>query len=205
LTLPRACAILSLLSNDPATSGLWQRWRDGDPAAAEEIFSRYAEQLVRVAEQQLARKLAPRLDGEDVVQSVFRTFFRRAAEGQFHIDSGGQLWRLLVKITLLKTRAKARHHTAGPRDVDAERDAADWLSVAAAREPAPEDGVMLLDLIDNLLADLPEAYRDILDMRLEGRDVTDIAARMSLSRRTVHRALSLLQHRLADLQRDSAG
>jgi RNA polymerase sigma factor (sigma-70 family) len=176
---------------------LVQRWQAGDPAAAEGLFRQYAEKLVRVAEQQLARKLLPRLDGEDVVQSVFRTFFRRCAEGQFHIDSSGQLWRLLVKITLLKARAKGRFHTAEQRDVGVENAGDAWLGAAAAHEPAPEDGAMLLDLMEALVHDLPPTYREILHQRLEGREVTEIAARLNLSRRTIQRALNLLQQRLA--------
>src|SRR3954451_5154153 len=94
--------------------------QNGDAAAVAQLFDRYAQRLARLAEQHLSRKMAGRLDGEDVVQSVFRTFFRRSAQGEFQIDSSAQIWRLLVKITLLKARAKGRHHTAGVRDVGAE-------------------------------------------------------------------------------------
>src|SRR6516165_12739042 len=102
------------------------RLRNGDPQAAEEIFTRYAQRLTFLAEQQLSRKLAARLDGADVVQSVFRTFFRRSAAGEFRIDSSAELWRLLVQITLRKARAYGRQHTAEMRNValEAEGDAA---------------------------------------------------------------------------------
>ena len=63
-----------------------QRWRSGDAQAAEQLFTRYARRLTGLAEQHLSRKLAGRLDGEDVVQSVFRTFFRRSAAGEFRIE-----------------------------------------------------------------------------------------------------------------------
>jgi hypothetical protein len=59
--------------------------------------------------------MAGRLDGEDVVQAVCRTFFRRSAAGEFRIDSSAQLRRLLVKITVLKARAWSRQHTAARR------------------------------------------------------------------------------------------
>ena len=55
----------------------------GDPEAARAVFDRYSARLVRLADQHLSRKLAGRVDGEDVVQSVFRTFFRRGNEGEF--------------------------------------------------------------------------------------------------------------------------
>jgi RNA polymerase sigma-70 factor (ECF subfamily) len=173
-----------------------RRFRQGDAQAAEVLFTHYARQLTRLAEQHLSRKLAARLDGEDVVQSVFRTFFRRCAAGEFRIDTSSQLWRLLVRITVLKAHARARHHTAGPRDVRAETGGADvWLSVLAT-EPGPEEAVTLTEQIEELLAGLPDMYAQVLELRLQGHAVADIAPRLGVSRRTVQRALNLLQERL---------
>jgi RNA polymerase sigma factor (sigma-70 family) len=173
------------------------RLRHGDPQAAEVIFTRYAQRLTHLAEQQLSRKLAARFDGADVVQSVFRTFFRRSARGDFRIDSSAELWRLLVQITLQKTRAYGRRHTAGLRDVTAEApDGAALLLEAMAHEPGPAEAAALIDQIQELLRGLPALYCDLLQMRLEGRSVVDTAAQLGVSRRTVHRALHLLQQRL---------
>ena len=169
--------------------------RGGDPQAAEQLFARYAQRLTCLAEQQLSRKLAARLDGADVVQSVFRTFFRRSAAGEFRIDSSGELWRLLVQITVRKARARSRYHTAGPRDVAAETPGA-LLPEAVAHEPGPAEAAALVDQIEELLRGLPTLYCDLLQLRLEGYSVSDTAARLGVSRRTVHRALNLLQQRL---------
>ena len=65
------------MNSGAPVAGLGKRLRGGDPRAAEELFARYAERLVRLAQRHLGRKVATREDGEDVVQSVFRTFFRR--------------------------------------------------------------------------------------------------------------------------------
>src|SRR5437763_633062 len=118
-------------------------FRDGDALAAEALFSLYAWRLTRVAERHLSNGLAGRLDSEDVVQSVFRTFFRRSAAGEFRIDTTAQLWRLLVTITLRKVAANARYHTAAARDVAAEHGGDLWLAEAVAREPGPEEAAAL--------------------------------------------------------------
>ncbi len=192
---------------DESVSGaeLAQRLRDGDPKAAEEIFSRYAGRLTRLAQQHLGRKLAGRLDAEDVVQSVFRSFFRRNAGGQFQIGSSVQMWRLLVKITLMKARAKARYHMAEMRDVGAEAPGGEeaWLPEALAGEPGPDEAVALVDLIDALLRGLPAIYRDVLEMRLADYSVIEIAAKLGVSRQTVYRAFDLLQDRLGELSGSS--
>src|SRR5262249_35780113 len=105
-------------ADEPAN--LVERLKEGNPRAPELLFRRYAVRLARLAEQHLSRKVAVRVDGEDVVQSVFRTFFRRCASGEFTVDGSGRLWRLLVTITLNKVRAGVRYHTAARRDVAAE-------------------------------------------------------------------------------------
>ena len=108
------------MDTSDAVPELLRRWREGDEAAAARLYGRYAQQLLRLAEQHLSRKLSGRVDGEDVVQSVFRTFFRRSAGGQFQIDSSAQIWKLLVRITVMKVRARGRYHSAQKRAVGAE-------------------------------------------------------------------------------------
>jgi RNA polymerase sigma-70 factor (ECF subfamily) len=174
----------------------------GDPQAFRAVFDRYSDRLIRLADGHLSRKLAGRVDAEDVVQSVFRTFYRRGAEGEFHLDGSAQLWQLLVKITVLKARARARYHTADRRDAGAERAPADGFDPPAP-EPGPEEAALLVDQIDALLRGLPPVYAQVLGLRLQGRTVTDAADELNLSRQTVHRALNLLQERLTAMTPDA--
>jgi RNA polymerase sigma-70 factor (ECF subfamily) len=177
-------------------SDLIKNWRAGDPQAAAMLFSRYAERLTWLAEQHLSRKVAGRVDGQDVVQSAFRTFFRRAAKGEFQIDSSGKLWHLLVKITLLKARAKGRYHTAGMRNVNAEVDTG-WQE-ALGHEPGPADAAALLDLIDTILRDRPALFREVLERRLQGESVTDIARKLKISRQSIYHILKQLQEKMIE-------
>jgi|SRR5271157_1517821 len=180
--------------------------QNGEAVAVAWLFERYALRLARLAEQHLSQKLAGRLDGEDVVQSVFRTFFRRSAQGEFKIDSSAQIWKLLVRITLLKARAKGRFHSAGMRDVGAENQGGDaQLRKAVTHEPGPVEAVALVDEIEALLRGLPPLYSNMLEMRLRGCSVVEIATHLDVSRRTVERALNLLQQRLAKAASDSQG
>ncbi len=180
------------MESDLPSTRLNDRLRERSPGVADQVFARYAERLVHVAEQHLSRRLACRVGGEDVVQSVFRTFFRRAEAGEFRIDSTAQLWRLLVKITVLKTRAKARHHTAGMRNAAAEvgGDPAEVLAHAVGREPGPGEAAELVDQIEALLKDLPAEYAKALELRLSGDSVAEVATQMGLSRQGVYRMLN---------------
>lgn len=182
--------------DDVPITNLVKGLQAGDPGAAAQLFNHYAQRLTRLAEQHLSHKLAGRVDGEDVVQSAFRTFFRRSAAGQFTIDGSGQLWRLLVKITLLKARARGRHHTAAMRNVGAEASGDAWLAEAAAREPGPDEAAAVVDLIDRVLLGLPPVFGEVLERRLQGEKVSAIARQMRLSRQSVYRMLDLLKQRL---------
>src|SRR5262245_5412685 len=192
------------MDSSDAVPELVRRWRAGDEGAAARLYGRYAQQLLRLAEQHLSRKLSGRVDGDDVVQSVFRTFFRRSAGGEFQIDSSAQIWKLLVKITVMKVRARGRYHSAQKRAVSAEAagpaapDADAWLPEALARDPDPADAVAFVDQVEALMKDLPPLYGRVLELRLQGQTPTQIAQGLNVSRQTVYRALNLLQERLRE-------
>ena len=180
------------------STNLLDRWRDGDEEAARQLFERYARQLTAIAARHLSLKVGVRVDGEDVVQSVFRTFFRRSAEGEFRIDESLDIWHLLANITLRKARMQGRRHTAGLRDVRAETVAqpGDWLPAKLHAGPSPDEEAIVVDQIESLLAGLPDLYAELLGLLLDGHSKTAIAEELGVSRQTVHRAVGLLRERL---------
>ncbi len=62
---------------------LMARLNDGDDEAAAEIFNRFVRRLIFLARSRLNAQVRQKEDPEDVVQSVFRSFFTRQVEGQF--------------------------------------------------------------------------------------------------------------------------
>jgi len=92
------------------------------------------------------------------------------------------------------------------RDVGAENQGGDaQLRKAVTHEPGPVEAVALVDEIEALLRGLPPLYSNMLEMRLRGCSVVEIATHLDVSRRTVERALNLLQQRLAKAASDSQG
>lgn len=171
--------------------------RAGDDAAAEVLFAKYAEQLARLAEQNLNRRVARRVDGTDVVQSVFRTFFVRAERGEFHINSSAELWKLLVQITLNKARQQGRRNSAGLRDVRREVDQSSLLPNLMDDQPSPEDAAVLNDVLEQALRRLPETqqphYRNLIELKLADYSNDEIAEQLGVVRRTVERMLKRLK------------
>jgi RNA polymerase sigma-70 factor (ECF subfamily) len=74
----------------------------GNPSAAAELDHRYRQRLCRLVQRAWDYGIQQREDPEDVVQTVLRTYFRRAARGEFQIADSSDLWALLAKITRRK-------------------------------------------------------------------------------------------------------
>ena len=161
----------------------------GDERAAEAVFERYAERLTRLARSRLAIKLASRVDPEDIVLSAYRSFFAGARAGRFHATSGGDLWRLLVEVTLHKLYRQAAHHAAQRRSVAREAPA-DYSTALASAEPTPDEALAAAEELEAVLRHLPDRGGEALELRLQGYEHEEIAARLSCSERTVRRWLA---------------
>ena len=194
---------------DVPSAELLVRCRRHDNAAAEELFQRYVDRLMGLARARLSRRLAARVDAEDVVQSAYRSFFRLAGGGEVVLRESGDLWRLLARITLRKVCRSARRHLADCRSIDREQpwpadmDAASEAAVLA-REPTPVEAAGLLDELRGVLAPLDAVHRRIVEMRLQGHEIEEIAVAVQRSARTVRRTLAALGEELQRRLNDSA-
>jgi RNA polymerase sigma-70 factor (ECF subfamily) len=75
---------------------LLRRLQHGQADASTALYLRYAARLRQLAETQSSPELKRRVDPEDIVQSVFRTFFRRANLWQYSVPEGEEIWKLLL-------------------------------------------------------------------------------------------------------------
>lgn len=174
-------------------SSLVRRFQLGDADAATALYVRYANRLTRLADRKRGADLAPRFDSDDVVQSVFRTFFRRVAGGAYDVPDGDELWGLLMVITLNKVRLAAAHHRAAKRSVSSTAPAGDDL-LAHVSAGGDEGAMRLLRMtLDEFLGSLDPADRRILELRFEGHGVAEVAELSGRTKRTVERILQRLR------------
>ena len=124
---------------DIADEQLLQQLHAGDQQAATAIYVRYADKLLGVARRHTAEDLRMRFDPEDVVQSVFRTFFRRAAQGAYVVPAGDDLWKLFLVIALNKVRRLGEFHRANKRSVG---------QTSLLNDPLVEQGKQVEDSLD---------------------------------------------------------
>ncbi|WP_406698356.1 sigma-70 family RNA polymerase sigma factor [Singulisphaera sp. Ch08] len=184
---------------------LLEQFRNGDDRAAEPLFARYFERLIALARSCLSPRLASRTDPEDIVLSAYRSFFVEAREGRYSLERGGDLWRLLAAITKHKLLRQVRHHRADRRSVDVETPfdpSEEGRHRGHQYEPTPEEAAALADEVEQVLSQLSPFGRRVLELRLQGLQLSDIAEDTGRSERSVRRSLAQIREimagRLAD-------
>jgi RNA polymerase sigma-70 factor (ECF subfamily) len=177
------------------------RLRARDPAAAAEVFARFARRLIALARLHLDDRLRQKVDPEDVLQSVFKSFFLRQDRGEFDLCGWDSLWALLSVITIRKCGHQADHFRAYCRDVGreaippvSEESGAGWE--ALAREPTPAEAALLAETVELLLRGLKEREREIVSLALQGYTAAEISAKLNRPRRTVYNLLERIKGRL---------
>src|SRR4051812_12530761 len=181
------------MPTSPEEQALVDLWRQGDQEAARAIVDRYLARLLQLARRHISQRLAGRVDPEDIVQSVFRTFFCRLKEGQFVFADQDDLCKLLVRITLHKTLRQVAFHKAAKRDPSQETPQGEGhrerLLAALDRDPTPEASLAFLDQLEHLLGRLGPQERQILELRLQGHSNEEIAQKLGIYDRKIRRVI----------------
>ena len=179
---------------------LLRRFQAGQQDAATALYVRYANRLQALAKKQTSQSLSPRFDPEDVVQSVFRTFFRRASEGCYEVPVGEELWQLLLVMALNKIRKLGSFHRADKRDAGLTVVSEHYNEVPAGISGDDAIAYQTMKMvIDELMLKLPHSQDRIIQLRIEGHEVNEIAQLTQRSKRTVERILQQFRQQLANL------
>jgi DNA-directed RNA polymerase specialized sigma24 family protein len=183
------------------------RLKAGDQEAAQELWTRYFDQLVRLARGKLRGARRRAADEEDVALSALDSFCRGAAAGRFP-DLGDRhgLWPLLVAITARKAIKLHKHERRKKRGSGAVRgesvfagpggdpsEAAGWQQVLGD-EPTPAFACEVAEECQRLLQRLPEeSLRSVALWKMEGYTNAEIAAKLGCIERTVERKLRMIR------------
>jgi RNA polymerase sigma-70 factor (ECF subfamily) len=192
------------MASESSFDNLQGALRRGDGEAAAHLFGRYAHRLLALARGHLHGRLRQKIDPEDVVQSVFRSFFRRCSDDPFEFDSWDAVWGLLVLLTLRKCGRRVGHFLAARRDLRREislttADNSGFAWDLPADEPTPAEAAMLNDLVERLMTRLSsERKRRIFDLSLQGYSIAEISAEVGYYERGVERVRAEIRHLLEE-------
>jgi RNA polymerase sigma-70 factor (ECF subfamily) len=184
---------------EQTTTGLLTRIKAGDQSAASELFQRFANRLVGLARQRIDSDLRGKVDPEDVVQSVFRSFFRRNEAGEFNVEDSNDLWSLLAVITVHKCGHQIRYYRAARRAAGKEQGGVQYTDdshaswEALAHDPTPSNVAMLNETLESMLNSLEGRERQMLSLALQGLSIEAISEDVGRSERTVRRVLERIR------------
>jgi RNA polymerase sigma-70 factor (ECF subfamily) len=170
----------------------------GDPDAAAHILGRFTNRLIELARANLDSRVRQKVDPEDILQSVYKSFFLRHATGQLSFSGWDGLWALLALITTRKCGRWARMFHSAKREVDIEVPASDRSALAQlfSDEPSPEEAAMLAEEVEQLLRELGKRDGEILTLALQGYTPAEISAQLHRPGRTVYRVLERIRVKL---------
>lgn len=157
---------------------LFDRVRQGDPQAAEELVRAYEPEIrrtirIRMTDSQLRRLV----DSADLCQSVMAAFFVRAAAGQFDVESPRDLLNLLVTMARNRVTDWVRRDRATRRDGrrDVSLDANDLSAKEfVERSPGPSSIAADRELLDRVRSRLSHDEQRLMEWRAEGWQWTEI-------------------------------
>ncbi len=191
---------------EPDNVSQWIRGlKSGEPAAAQQLWERYFEQLVRIVNRKIPGHVRRVFDEEDIALSAFASFCDGVKHERFpRLEDRDDLWKVLVVITARKAQAYMRHHRRLKRGggqllgesalVRPDREDTGGLDQILGQEPTPEFAAQVLEEYQRLLEQLPNAeLRKIAVLKMQGLTVEEIADRTGSTRRTVERRLQLIR------------
>ena len=179
----------------------------GGSLAAQELWGRYVEQLIRLARKQLGRTPRRAADEEDVALAAFASFCRGVEAGRFSkLDDRDDLWQILIVLTERKAIDQIRRERAqirGGGDVRGESaleagnpsgSSPPGLGRIVDTQPTPEFAALVAEQLETRLGMLDdETLQRIALDKLEGYTNEEIAQRRDTSLRSVERRLQLIR------------
>lgn len=176
--------------------------KGGDSAAANRIWQLYFDRLVRAVRRRVYGQNRAVSDEEDIVLSVFDSFYAAAEEGRFpDLADRDDLWRLLLRMSGRKVIDKRRHDRRQRRGGDAavfslDDDDGDSIIEAIGDEPSPEMVLMMQESVEQFFSHLGVGQlRDLAGAKLEGYSNAELAQRFGCSERTIERRLHLIREK----------
>ena len=175
---------------------LLEKLCSGDPAAAERVFLAFEPYLRMVVRKKLPARLRAKFDSIDVVQSVWADLLCGFRDAGWRFADEAHLRAFLVKLTRHRFIDQLRRNrTAASRERPL-----DDLSRAdepVSRLPSPSELAQADELGQRMLALCSPAHREIVQLRMSGTSVAEIATRTGLHVGSVHRILHDLACRVA--------
>jgi RNA polymerase sigma factor (sigma-70 family) len=194
------------MSSTPADSSLevlLEKLRQGDTAAASELFHTYEPTLRMVVRRQLSANLRAKFDSVDIVQSVWADVLHRFRYASWKFKDADHLRGFLVTAARNRFIDRYRQHRAA---LEREQSLAANSGEAAipCHQPRPSEEAQANDLWHQMLDLCPAQHHELLELKRQGLPLAEIAQRTGLHESSVRRIIYDLARKLAFKQGNSS-
>ncbi|MDR3639574.1 MAG: RNA polymerase sigma factor [Isosphaeraceae bacterium] len=167
----------------------------GDRAATEQVFRTYEPYLRILVRRELRAELRTKFDSSDVVQSVWADLLEGIQGRGWRFADRAHLQAFLVRLSKNRFIDLCRKH--GPA-LAHEKPLADHAlaETFAGDAPRPSEVAQGNELWERILALCPPNHRELVQMKLKGLTVDEIAGRVGLHPNSVRRILVELAQRV---------
>ena len=175
--------------------------KEGDSVAANRIWQHYFDRLIRSVRNRLKGQDRRVSDEEDIVLSVFDSFYAAAERGRFpDLSDRDDLWRLLLRMSARKVidkrRHDRRHRRGGDKKILSLGGEDETVIKAIGNEPSPEMVLMTQESVEHFFSHLGVGHlQDLAVAKLEGYSNAELARRLGCSERTIERRLHLIREK----------
>lgn len=157
------------------------------------VVDMFQRRMRAIADAKMPAAVKAKEDADDVVGTVWRTFFRNLDAGKIVVKDLESLWSLLAQITNRKAGRKNRKYlftgkTSANKEAHADAEGNNPVDVVMGAAGGPEEAAMLVDLVEWVLEKIGDpTARKIVVMWLEDRPMSEIVAATGRSERTIFR------------------
>lgn len=186
---------------------LLRQMQDGSREAAWTIVQTFGPQIRAVVRRQMSQHLRKLYDSEDFVQLVWASFFLMQPRLS-SMDRPEELIALLSTMAKNKVIDEARKRTktikhGRHKEVPLDSRECDEALALANTSPTPSAHLIARETWNQLFANVPDHYRVIIERRVEGATLTEIATQLGMNERTIRRAIKTIRAKYAeDIQAD---
>ena len=171
--------------------------REGSPAAIQQLVDGYGHHVLRAIRRHLNHRLRNLYDSIDFSQAVWGSFFRQTGSLPEFKDPS-TLIAYLVRMSKNKVIDECRKRLQTQRyNVKLEQNTPDTEIRRDHRSrgeiPTPSDILTAKETIEQLLANQPSCYRNILSLRATGATFAEIAEDTGLNERSIRRVIKRLE------------
>ncbi|MCO6456904.1 MAG: sigma-70 family RNA polymerase sigma factor [Pirellulaceae bacterium] len=167
--------------------------RNGSQDAAWNLIEQYSPKIFRVVRRKLPDVLRQKFDSQDFVQAAWASVFAHRSRLD-RLASPEEFIAFMAAVASNKVGVEVRRRLASKKyDVRRERSLADSASensdLKRASDPTPSQVAVARERWSQIMAEQPQHYRQIIELRYAGVTFREIAEQLGYDESTVRRAV----------------